>query len=270
MKATLDGVKAKLGRAEAHLNELNLEIRSWLSTSARTRDGIAPNPEDKRKYVSAMLKATKPPDWISLIVGDVLYNLRSALDHLVCQLAIRNGREDRCRCTQFPIFKSTPKKMSDFRDYIRPAGQDAMTIIEGLQPYKRGDEETAAAEDLWVLSELNNIDKHRLIILTAVNVRFTQAHFIDRITGERQVLPVKNMPNFQRLEEGAELPHFTAIFENGKVPSSEVDVYLEAERTIVFHQTGLCCDGSPVDVTLRRLQSTVIRHVTDFESRFFS
>jgi hypothetical protein len=48
----------------------------------------------------------------------------------------------------------------------------AQSIIEGLQPYHRG--QAYATHPLWRIHELNRIDKHRLLHSTATNQSGTQ------------------------------------------------------------------------------------------------
>src|ERR1019366_8285129 len=65
----------------------------------------------------------------------------------------------------FPIFDSAKSYQSHFAGKVAcflPAAQKA---IEALNPYKGGN------DALWKLSELNNRDKHRLLITVAASVR---------------------------------------------------------------------------------------------------
>ncbi|MGE3191313.1 MAG: hypothetical protein AB7N90_16640, partial [Vicinamibacterales bacterium] len=119
-----------------------------------------------------------PPNF-SLLTGEVLYQLRSALDHLVYQLVVSKTKEPPTFKSAFPIVgRGTMGKKrwtsaveeyeactSRLKDGISPA---ALKMIDELQPLKRG----AAYKDdpLWMLQELNNIDKHRFLHLAVISV----------------------------------------------------------------------------------------------------
>jgi hypothetical protein len=91
-------------------------------------------------------------------VGDALHNLRGSLDHLACQLVRANGGEVK-RHTCFPIWGPLNKDPQAFLaksvEGVRP---DAVNAIEACKPYKGGN------DTLWLLHELDRIDKHREIL----------------------------------------------------------------------------------------------------------
>jgi hypothetical protein len=102
-----------------------------------------------------------------LEIGEIAHNLRSALDHLVVQLVVDNGRDPESTRTQFPIFL----REDDYRQKRgrRPAHREAMldgvaksnkTVIDGLQPYQAGPR-SARRHPLWLLREITDRDRHR-------------------------------------------------------------------------------------------------------------
>jgi len=94
------------------------------------------------------------------MAGDILQNLRSALDYLVCGLVIANGRKPTTK-TMFPISDITPvspKYEESFRGKVEGMREDAIDLIRTIKPYKGGN------DVLWRLHRLNNIDKHRLLL----------------------------------------------------------------------------------------------------------
>lgn len=92
--------------------------------------------------------------------GDVVVNLRGALDHLAYQLAkvhrpritIRQERD-----ISFPICKNLPSYEQARKTVIKLVGPRAIKLIDALKPYKGGN------EALFRLNELNNINKHKLL-----------------------------------------------------------------------------------------------------------
>jgi hypothetical protein len=108
-------------------------------------------------------------------MGDVIYDLRSALDHLAWQLVIANGgtpvtpEDNAGPSTAFPIFHSKEGAKGGPRPPVSIAGgvnTAALAVIERLQPYHRVDD--PQLDPLWQLSELCNTDKHRLLLVVGV------------------------------------------------------------------------------------------------------
>lgn len=146
----------KASRAKVHLDALRHEIDVFCNTQPcalfRKED-----PKRGRYYLRAKLPAT--PDTIPLILGDLLYCLRSSLDQLTWSLAKLTLPYP--EGTQFPIFakldKNTRRK---FKAYTTGVPLRAVKLIESLQPYHRAN---PSAHLLWRLNLLCNIDKHRRI-----------------------------------------------------------------------------------------------------------
>jgi hypothetical protein len=104
----------------------------------------------------------QPPPGIGIATGEVLYNLRAALDYLVHQLVILATGEINMR-TQFPI-EDTPDGFRSRRHPNKQGRPNWLTgvdcahcaAIEALQPYNGVD---------WTafLRDISNEDKHRTI-----------------------------------------------------------------------------------------------------------
>jgi hypothetical protein len=167
---SLDGVYQKIAWAEEHLNRLH--THPVYNNFEPTRGAVKINLNGPWHVVTVDRMPPTPPE-VSLICGDYIQNLRSALDHLVWQLVIDNGNIPDNR-NAFPIFQDE----SDFTErVVKPHSKDAgplrgldpagvpWAIIRDEQPYQRpkqgpGD---AQADRLSILAELSNIDKHRIL-----------------------------------------------------------------------------------------------------------
>lgn len=93
--------------------------------------------------------------------GDVINNLRGALDHLVSQLAMaRFPRLTRkqLRTCEFPIGDTLPKYEDAKRRHVKFIRPGAVKLIDAMKPYKTGN------YALWLLSELDNASKHRILL----------------------------------------------------------------------------------------------------------
>lgn len=115
----------------------------------------------------------EPPAKWAIVLGDILNNLNSALDHLVCSLARLNDPEHDCRATEFPIFTDKAKYEVKKERVLRGIPEEAQSIIGELQPFNSG--ENPAMHVLEVLRHFCNIDKHRRLHLVVGNLR--ESHY---------------------------------------------------------------------------------------------
>src|SRR5262249_51773495 len=152
----LDGVREKVGRAQHHLLDLHSRAMSTLDTKGEI---IPPKVEVKSKgrleRTTFRLPKPRPLDpTLCLIIGDCVHNLRSALDHLVYQLAILNGTSaDAASRTSFPIYTKRKKFKNFVKDNVTPfVSGTALAEIKKLQPYQTSDPESCT---LWKLSQLD-------------------------------------------------------------------------------------------------------------------
>jgi hypothetical protein len=158
----------KLDRAYQHLQQLQLEPRRWIQTRPYTiTDEIDPNTGDNVIYGKLL---GLPPPIIPQLIGDCLFNLRSCLDHLAYALAIANKRspltDTEAMSTAFPVFLHPGGFQSRGKGRVRLLSQRAQTVIERFQPYYAGD---PPSHWLWLLDKLNNIDKHRRLVITLLH-----------------------------------------------------------------------------------------------------
>lgn len=166
MAGSLRVVHLKLMRAEEHLHALKSEV-------ARFRE-IEPYEEikDRDSDPDALLLTIKarsfPQARWSVLIGDFIHNLRSALDLLANQLVkaadnepITEGRSsDR---TQFPILNIRPdaNRKKKGKAVIRGGvSESAAAIVDALQPYTWDD---PTLHPLAIIREMSNKDKHRQV-----------------------------------------------------------------------------------------------------------
>ncbi|MGA8353730.1 MAG: hypothetical protein WB698_06150 [Solirubrobacteraceae bacterium] len=161
MTTDLSGVYLKIKRANKHIKDLERHIVTFEETNPYeviTQD----NPQDAECY-QGIFKIRKPiPRCISLITGDAIHNLRSALDHLACAAVSIRGTVT--TDTAFPIWrKSSIPTVHDYKALVlgkvKGAPQPFIDLLLGLQPYERG-----LHDDLWAIDYLDITDKHKLLI----------------------------------------------------------------------------------------------------------
>jgi hypothetical protein len=113
-----------------------------------------------------------PPEW-PLQMGEIVYQLRSALDHLAWQLVLLDDGEPG-ENTQFPI-RDKPIRAVDKPEPVslipRIRNPEIVRLLNECPPYvgPNGEHRTpmeAHADPLCCLRVLNNVDKHRLLLVT--------------------------------------------------------------------------------------------------------
>jgi hypothetical protein len=171
MADALDGARLKVIRAQKHLDSLKDELRRY--EQSKPYGLTVENDIHVPGFVIPTWHITTEPDpYLSTIIGDVLCNLRSALDYVAWQLAAKYvgrtlvGPPDGRDRIVFPIVCSRhefSKSRKALEGYQIPA--TVIDEIESVQPYGGG------YHPLWLLSLLVNSDKHRLPVLTRGGLR---------------------------------------------------------------------------------------------------
>jgi hypothetical protein len=102
------------------------------------------------------------------VAGDILQNLRSALDHVVYHMALvadPNASDKVLSTVSFPVGKNLADyeslKKRKLEGIIKPT---AIQFIDRYKPYKGGNDE------LWKLHDVNNIDKHRHLLAVSSDI----------------------------------------------------------------------------------------------------
>jgi hypothetical protein len=249
----LESARAKIDRAQHHLQQLNSEIES-------TRDGEAYGISftHDRQSDELIITGLGPRDLFNhfaIIAGEVIGQARSALEHAVWNMvpAPVLGR------TGFPVFTAETSVDAASQaiqryydrdgvrmiDGINPA---AATIIKGLQPFGPD----YMTNLLYVLNEFWNRDKHRLLNFCIAMLHGVQLNTIypDETVDFRIVVP-----EAAKVKDGAELfrmPH----------PGVGVQVIaLQATGDVIFD--GGLFDQKPVAETLLKLVEFAEQVITD-------
>jgi hypothetical protein len=111
------------------------------------------------------------------IVGDVVHNLRSALDVLISQLYETGTGFKAPRHLAFPIDDTRHDFESRSLREVERASKDAVEILKGFKPYKLGN------PSLWILQQLNNRDKHHVLTPVFSALRIIKMDFVSAIIG---------------------------------------------------------------------------------------
>jgi hypothetical protein len=168
MSSPFDSSRAKLSRADVHLDTLRSELDVWFEPHSHRRT-LEIEREGPWHVLFVQPFAEDPPPHLSAICGDVLTNLRAALDHSVADAIRKRGKTP--RRSGFPICRNekewcsrvvSPKDPSNNPlGGLNPQGE-AWAIIRQAQPYQSRDIE---ADNIAILSLLVNRDKHSTLMI---------------------------------------------------------------------------------------------------------
>jgi len=154
------GSTVKFSRACEHLNAIEQIVREW--SDVTTYEYVSePDPErssmvDCVRYVA---KIGGPPlPELSSLLGDCLHNFRGVLDHMIWFASVVQSGDPPPgpKRIAFPAWDDETTYKARGLHAVSPKVRE---FVETLQPYHAGKE--ARKHPLWVLCELNNIDKHR-------------------------------------------------------------------------------------------------------------
>jgi hypothetical protein len=174
---------AKANRAKDHIDSLRRQVGDYRASAPYS---LTPEPTEKPDRLAYRLRFSKPvPVTISTTVGDVLHNLRAALESLAFEVARRSQggtlTPKQEKESTFPICESP----EDFDAYFKGKkgllyDRRARTAFRSVHPFvnleaahglgvalDRSFEEDFRWSELRRLDTLWNIDKHRRLTLMA-------------------------------------------------------------------------------------------------------
>jgi hypothetical protein len=160
MIAPFEASRVKLNRAAKHLAELEAVVAAYLAEKP-VRIIVEPFPGGvgekfgTRAWLARIQKSV-PLDF-SAIIGDVVHNLRSALDLLACDLVRLAGKSAKSVyfpfCNDIADLSPTIKKRK-----LHHAGSEIVAVIRSLKPYRGGN------VPLRQLHDMDVADKHQALL----------------------------------------------------------------------------------------------------------
>jgi hypothetical protein len=137
---TLTGCEDKLRWGQKHLKLLRDEIASLAKSDLYKLR--AERNDSASEYIFRIKAVPRPPDHWGLLFGDGVHNLRSALDHLIVQLAVLGQQRDltdaEMQSCQFPVV-SRPEDWNRNERKIALLRSGEQTRIRELQPFTTSD-----------------------------------------------------------------------------------------------------------------------------------
>lgn len=257
------GTRARLDRAQEQTQLLQAEFQDF---SARNPHAVREiyEPSTGRKRAEYLALEEFPDTW-SAIVGEVAYDLRSALDHAVYELTCIEN-DGPLGHTGFPIFEDESRydELTTRGDpalgsgvfKVRGLNAYAKSAIRSLQPFEARKAKPFEEPALSLLAELNAVDRQRTIPLC--RLRWTGSTLRSR--GPVRDLRFHWEPT---LENGAVLATWTPT---GPAEGLDMDVDLDFDVGFDLELAPTRFQGRPVIEILERLGSAVAETVAVLEA----
>jgi hypothetical protein len=193
-KLTAEGrltlVRVKIERAKKHLVDLERELRS--KSRSKYTKLIMTHEDPQTGEQSRRFQVVRTAAFNSIATaGDVIQNLRTALDHLANQLILVAGNHP-TSANCFPISKDFTAYEKDKARRVEGMRAEAKEAIDRVKPYGGGN------DFLWRLHRLNIIDKHRLLF-TVDNYFVYSADWINHWSGFNTFTVNASQPDFAGL-----------------------------------------------------------------------
>jgi len=287
----MDGARLKADWARDHLRRLDHEAAAFLRTQSY-RLAVEPMPWGHVIRAHAMGEdAGPPPLRLSLIAGDVIHNLRSALDCLTYAVASPPVGEGPGERTAFPLFPTEAEYNRQEKWYLQGVAAADRDRFRSVQPYHVVERigwgpGLSPAEPQYVnfclmlLGRLDNASKHRLLLPAHAVTTFKRVRFVNA----RRYVPL-DADGAVLVEDGAVLLRIAQL----EVQPGTPEVVMRPQPTVqlMFGDLGLHVmdllpkpsnaphywPGDPKKVavtlgTLHQIAEGVVAIIASFESLF--
>lgn len=261
----LYGLRVKVARANMHLSTLRDGIQTFVDT--QPYEVVAKQDLESTGHVVLYGKTVRDISeaegirWNAMI-GEIVHNLRSALDQLIWQLAVhvagpapagRIPNSSPWTDLAFPVVLDPQYWNHTAAKQIFGIGPAFFQSVEDVQPFVTG-QNAPERESLAVLQELWKIDKHRALPLAVAFVgieAITPRNPLSGIADEDVGFRVVSKRDFGPFEDGAELARVEMI---GPVFTSLPHMHMNPRMTFdVAFDEGYPAYGGSVVGTMEAL-----------------
>ena len=156
----VEAIRRKVIRARYHLHDLTVRQTTYVDAQPPNYEILLAVQPDGAQHIH-WLKFNNPfPVDFSIVLGDAIHNLRSALDHCVYLLSLDNTGTVFDQ-SMFPIFKDSTDFSNKGAWRIARIGDGPRVFIQSLQSYAKPT--IPVHGSLFNLNNLGNADKHRSV-----------------------------------------------------------------------------------------------------------
>jgi hypothetical protein len=238
----LTRVRVKIERAKEHIRNLEQEIIAFQETNPY--DFILERDPESGDRIAIAQIPELPPLRFGAITGDAIHNLRSAHDVLWRGAWSPGGSPYSRSVRDFPIADNADRFEANLPRVIKPRRKAIVDLVKATHPYKGGN------DTLWLLHQLNNIDKHRTVIPAIALTDQVLFETRDPVTGVWYPdLRIRDQPLYP-VEDGTVLLRIPAA------AWSEVDMKPYFRFTVAFGEAEIV-QGKPIVATLHQIARTV-------------
>ena len=211
MTSKLLGVHAKLRRADAHIETLRAQLFAAMGgpEGEAFRAGFRYETYDGHPAVT--LFVTKLPTFpleISVLMGEIVHDLRSGLDQLAWALIPppirRQLKPGAAQQIYFPMAGSRRNFDNRVNQWLPGTTSDQRRFIQLYQPYHR----SAEGRAMRTLRNLSNTDKHRVLV-PALFFPLTHSTKVDFKKGPRRLAKVVRIARGHQMQLRSDLLTWT-------------------------------------------------------------
>lgn len=242
----LAGVIEKFNRGKEQFDEFRSELDLFLDAEPEPYESVGEFDDDAWEWVERFQIRREFPLRFGVILGDCIHNLRSALDHLICQVTLLDlpdgtSADGVCNRTQFPIIYEGEAKFESDANYRIPGlSAEHRALVKHVQPYHAGD--GAHRHPLAVLAKLSNADKHRLINPTFSFMASDMSKSLDTLfnysgPGPSPIIGAEVIKQRQRLQH--DTPWLRIRFRSDMARPNKVQVNANPTIGIALGEVGL-------------------------------
>lgn len=225
----LNSCVEKLRRADEHYRVFNYEL--WDFLNGNTYGAVGEVKRETGEYVFKAEIRREPPARLGALLGEVIHQLRSTLDHLIWQLASWHLEVPAPNDTTFP---NCTKSARFDRTWERLRGRvpdDWHAVLKELKPYDRDHDPLAVLDRLW------NCDKHQALVVVPKTQTLKIGPFECRADADAGAVTERRPRAYVPLVPDAE---FARIKIDGTGPHPRVDMYDLLGLEVFLEGSGGC------------------------------
>lgn len=255
---------AKLARAKEHLIDLQAAANDFADTHPYTVSERMEGKKKPRKVRRLEMTASPADTPIPIVAADVIYNLRSGLDHLMSALVAPKDRGS----AMFPIFfqgvweaivpgenQQRIKERMRWASDIKTLPDDAIAVLKGLQPADIGPEDPQVSL-LRFVNGLSNRDRHQKLPVISTGLTHIR---VSATMPDGEVLEGAGVRSDEAaLQDGAEIHNIPddavdvkiqgvpLVAVDGKVKRSYIEIPLSLVNTVVYIEEQVIAPLAPL------------------------
>jgi hypothetical protein len=158
MSDPFESSRRKIAWAKKHLADLKRKIKFFITKNKDLYESfVEPHPDKPEHLVTKIRFTVQIPDVFCEMTGDIVNNLREALDHAMYGVAVAAGHRDP-KHAYFPFSGDATTFEANLNGRCKDVPKEIYPLLRSFEPYKGG------SEALWALNEVCIANKHKLLV----------------------------------------------------------------------------------------------------------